>query len=321
MRKLTLEWLEILDAIDRRGSFSAAGEALHKVPSTISYMVAKMEEDLKVSLFQRNGPRIEITHAGEELLREGRLLLMAADSLEHRVKRVASGWESELRITVDSLISTGALAPLIADFCKVADATTLRLAEETLTGTWEALLDARADIVIAAGQGPAGGGYRAKEVAQLDFWFCVAPFHPLAKVRRPLLESEIRAHRAIVAADSARRMSLRSAGILSGQSQIVVPDMRAKLRLQAEGLGVGYLPAVFAKPAVEAGILVLLEVENPRPPESLSVAWRTNEHGEARTWWVNRLTTTLLWGPFIESLERLNSTTYSSSAKKRSSQK
>src|SRR5439155_88317 len=113
--KFTLEGLELIDAIDRRGSFSAAGEVLHRVPSTISYMVSKLEDDLGVSLFRRNGPRIEITEAGKELLREGRLLLQAASDLESRVQRVASGWESKFQLGIDSLLSTASLAPLVGD--------------------------------------------------------------------------------------------------------------------------------------------------------------------------------------------------------------
>jgi hypothetical protein len=46
MLKLSLDAIEIIDAIDRGGSFAAAAEALHKVPSTISYTVAKLEEQL-----------------------------------------------------------------------------------------------------------------------------------------------------------------------------------------------------------------------------------------------------------------------------------
>jgi DNA-binding transcriptional LysR family regulator len=289
MGKLTLEGLEIVDAIDRRGSFSAAAEVLHKVPSTISYTVAKLEDDLKVALFRRNGPRIEITEAGRELLREGRLLLQAASDLECRVKRVASGWESKFQIAVDSLISTDALTPLIAQFHKAADATSLSISEETLTGTWESLLDTRSDLVIAAGPGPAGGGYLAKEVAKLEFWFCVAPFHPLAKADEPLSEAQVRAYRAVVVGDSARRLPLRTTGLLSGQATIVVPGMRAKFRLQVEGLGVGHLPALCAEEAVNAGLLVRKQVESERSPETLSVAWRVGAQGNALAWWIERL--------------------------------
>ena len=44
--KLSLEGLQILDAISRRGSFAAAAEELFRVPSTITYAVQKLEEDL-----------------------------------------------------------------------------------------------------------------------------------------------------------------------------------------------------------------------------------------------------------------------------------
>lgn len=69
--KISLEALQILDAIDRRGSFAAAAKVLFKVPSTISYTVSKLEDDLGVQLFERLGPKATPTQAGRELLREG----------------------------------------------------------------------------------------------------------------------------------------------------------------------------------------------------------------------------------------------------------
>ena len=47
MLRVTLEAIGIIDAIARGGSFAAAAESLHKVPSTISYTVAKLEEQLR----------------------------------------------------------------------------------------------------------------------------------------------------------------------------------------------------------------------------------------------------------------------------------
>ena len=73
--KISLDSLEVLDAIDRKGSFAAAAESLFRVPSAITYTVRKLEEDLGVALFNRSGHRAELTEAGIELLREGRLLL------------------------------------------------------------------------------------------------------------------------------------------------------------------------------------------------------------------------------------------------------
>src|SRR5262249_37274575 len=155
--------------------------------------------------------------------------------------------------------------------------------------TWESLLDARSDLVIAVGPGPAGGGYLAREVARLDFWFWVAPFHPLAKAREPLTQAQVRKHRAVVEAAPARRLPSRTTGRLSGQDTLVVPSMRAKFSLQAEGLGVGYLPVLCAQDAVKAGVLVRKQVEGERPPDTLSVAWRVGAQGNALDWWTARL--------------------------------
>ena len=315
MAKLTLEGLELIDAIDRKGSFSAAGDVLHKVPSTISYMVSKLEEDLGVALFHRNGPRIEITPAGKELLREGRLLLQAASDLECRVKRVASGWESDFQLGIDSLLSTESLSPLIGEFNKVADATSLRIVEETLTGTWESLLEMRSDLIIAAGPGPAGGGYQAKEVAKLEFCFCVAPFHPLAKTKEPLSEAQVRAHRAVVVADSARHLPLRTTGLLSGQATLVVPNMRTKFRYQTEGLGVGYLPALCAQEALDAGRLVRKHVQSERAIEPLSAAWRVGAQGNALQWWVERLADPSFMKRVLESSRRAYAVSSAAAAK------
>jgi DNA-binding transcriptional LysR family regulator len=306
MGKLTLEALELLDAIARRGSFSAAGDELHKVPSTISYTVAKLEEELKVQLFRRSGPRIEITEAGRELVVEGRLLLQAASELECRVQRVASGWESSFQLAVDSLVPTEILSPHLAAFHEAAQSTRLRVVEETLTGTWESLLDARCDIALAAGPGPAGGGYLARAVAQVEFWFCVAPFHVLAKAQEPLTEAQIRSHRAVVVADSARHLPLRSTGLLSGQRTLTVPTLRAKLRLQAEGLGVGYLPAPCAQGLVHAGVLVRKRVDSERTPETLSVAWRVGAQGKALQWWQQRLSDRAVVAGLLASVSRLH---------------
>lgn len=91
--KITLESLQILDAIDRRGSFAAAAEEVFRVPSALTYTMQKLESDLGVALFDRAGRRALLTPAGRALLDEGRILLQAADALECRVQRVATGWE------------------------------------------------------------------------------------------------------------------------------------------------------------------------------------------------------------------------------------
>jgi DNA-binding transcriptional LysR family regulator len=255
MLKLSLDALQILDAIDRRGSFAAAGKALHKVPSTISYTVAKLEEDLGVQLFDRVGPRAHLTPAGEALLEEGRHLLRAARELEMRVRRVASGWEAELTVAVDSMFVPALLAEDVRAFNAVAEQTRMRLITESLSGTWEALLDRRADLLVgAAGEGPSGGGYVVEPMGVVRFVFAVSPSHPLAALPEPLGREQLATHCAIAVADSARRLLPRTVGLLMGQETVTVPDMVSKFRLQCAGLGFGFLPEPYVQQAVRDGL-------------------------------------------------------------------
>ncbi|MDX3936107.1 LysR family transcriptional regulator [Stenotrophomonas sp.] len=290
MLKLSLDALQILDAIDRRGSFAAAGKALHKVPSTISYTVSKLEEDLGVQLFDRVGPRAHLTPAGEALLEEGRHLLRAARELEMRVRRVASGWEAELTVAVDSMFVPALLAEDVRAFNAVAEQTRMRLISESLSGTWEALLDRRADLLIgAAGEGPSGGGYVVEPLGVVRFVFAVAPSHPLATAPEPLGREQLAGHCAIAVADSARRLLPRTVGLLMGQETVTVPDMVSKFRLQCAGLGFGFLPEPYVRQAVREGRLVIRQVEEPKPDETFWLAWRTGEEGAALKWWRERM--------------------------------
>ena len=114
--RITLEALAVIDAIDRRGSFAAAAAELHRVPSAVTYQVHKLEEDLDVRIFDRRGHRARLTPAGRELLDAGRALLERAGELERRVRRVATGWEPEVRLAVDAIVPWSLLWPLSAAF-------------------------------------------------------------------------------------------------------------------------------------------------------------------------------------------------------------
>ncbi len=293
---LTLEALAVLDAIDRRGSFAAAAVELGRVPSAITYTIRTLEDTLDVLLFDRRGHRAQLTPAGRTLLEDGRRLLAAANETEARVRRVATGWETELRVAVDVLIPWSRIFPLVAAFyveCAVRQSahTQLRLSREVLGGTWDALAEGRADIVIGApGEPPSGGGYKLRAMAEMTLLFVVAPTHALAQAREPLTETDIARHRGVVAADSSRHLPPRSVGILSGQDTLTVPDLESKLAAHVAGLGCGFLPASIAATDVAAGRLVVLALETPRPPARVSAAWRTVRPGNALAWWIEAVT-------------------------------
>lgn len=294
---LSLDAIHVVDAIARRGSFAKAAAELHKVPSALSYTVNQLERELGVKLFERSRSHTRLTPAGQDLLEEGRRLLQLAAAAERRLGRIAAGWEADLRLVVDTLLGVQRLFPALMDFYALASGTRVRLVEESLEGCWEALVEDRADIVIAglgAGGIPSGGGYVVLPLGEVAFDFAVAPGHPLARHAgaqgAPLPEAEVRPHRAVSIADSSRTRSARTYGLLAGQETLTVPTMAAKLEAQRAGLGVGFLPRFLARPEFERGTLLRLEVQQPRPEARFALAHRALELGQAGCWFAERLT-------------------------------
>src|SRR5660397_37913 len=109
---LTPDALAMLQAIAHTGSFAAAARSLGVVPSALSYRVRLMEDALDVLLYDRSSRQARLTEAGAELLREGARLLEEIDAVANRVKRVATGWEPQLTIAVDSIISNATVMEL-----------------------------------------------------------------------------------------------------------------------------------------------------------------------------------------------------------------
>src|SRR5512132_3336748 len=110
---LTPEALAMMDVIARTGSFAAAARELGKVPSALTYNVRQLEDALDVLLFDRRSRQATLTAAGQELLDEGRRLLDQIDAVANRVKRVACGWETQLTVAVDDIVS----CPTVLDLC------------------------------------------------------------------------------------------------------------------------------------------------------------------------------------------------------------
>ena len=295
MTTLTLDALQLVDAIARRGSFAGAADELGRVPSAVTYAVRRLEDDLDVLLFDRRGYRARLTPAGEELLREGRHLLAAAEELARRVRRVASGWEQELTLALDNIVPFARLIPLLDAFHRVAP-TQLRITDEVLGGTWDALLSGRADIAIGAMQeGPEpsrlGAGYRSEPIGTVHFVFAVAPTHPLAAIASPLPASELRRHRQIVVGDTSQRLAPRAAGLLGLAGVLTVPSLVAKIAAQKAGLGCGFLPAHLVREELVSGELIVRTTDQERSDSTMHVAWRNDARGKAVAWWLQTLRT------------------------------
>ena len=317
---LTPEALTMMDAIATSGSFAAAARHLGKVPSALTYNVRQLEDALDVLLFDRRSRQATLTAAGQELLDEGRRLLEQMDAVANRVKRVATGWETQLSIAVDDVVSRSTMLDLCADFYSAtgpaprparspataaapppsAPPTRLRVRTEVLAGTWEALVTGQADLAIGvATDRELPSNLAMKDLGSIEFVFAIAPQHALAAVAEPLTDAELIRHRAVAVADSAHRMTPITVNLLPGQDVLTVSDMQAKIDALLRGIGCGFVPEPMVREHIAAGRLRTKTVQRRRFGGRIGYAWRTAPSGSAGTrksplglalrWWLERL--------------------------------
>ena len=302
---LTPDALAMLQAIEEAGSFAAAARELGVVPSALTYRVRQIEDALDVLLYDRSSRQARLTAAGAELLREGQRLLAEIDAVANRVKRVATGWESQLTVTLDGIINRTTAMELCESFFGLQAPTRLKLREETLSGTLETLTKGQADLAIGVAlEAGVLTGVHSKPLGSVEFVYAVAPHHSLAAEPEPLSDEQLRTHRAVAVADTAQRGSGMTIGLLAGQDVFTVATMQAKLDAQLRGLGGGFMPECMARPHIEAGHLVVKKTERPQRVVRVSYAWRgaSSRHtGRALQWWLQQLespaTRSALLGP------------------------
>ena len=289
---LTPDALAMLQTIAASGSFAGAARSLGLVPSALTYRVRQIEDALDVLLFDRSSRQAQLTEAGTELLREAARLLEDIDAVANRVKRVATGWEPQLTIAVDSIIAKATVMELCESFFGLNPPTRIRLRDETLSGTLQALTSGQADLALGVPEASTMAGIHGKPLGEVSFVYAVAPHHPLASAPEPLTDERVRQHRAVAVADSITRGSGLTIGLLGGQDVFTVATMQAKLDAQLRGLGCGFVPECMARAYIETGRLVTRKMERPQRIVRVNYAWRSETKagpGRALKWWLAQL--------------------------------
>lgn len=289
---ITMELIRTLDAIDHYGSFAAAAENLHKVPSALTYTLQKCERDLDIQLFDRSGHRAEWTEPARHILKEGRRILVALENLGHSAQRLADGWTAQHTVAIDHLLAFQQLTPLLSQAQADIPWVPVHVKQGALSGTWELLLDHQADLILAPlNTKPDASGVQTLLIGTVRMVLAVARNHPLAAIDRPLTEDDLAEFPVVTIRDTARQIAPLSAGIRNRHREFMVPDMQTKIQAQAEGLGIGFLPLHRIQPQVLAGELQVKSVQDNEENRDTQIvaAWREGDSDKTHQWFMDHL--------------------------------
>ncbi|MDA0150405.1 DNA-binding transcriptional activator PunR [Vibrio sp. LaRot3] len=281
--------LKMIDTVARLGSFTAAAETLHKVPSAISYSVRQMEQDLDVVLFKRLPRKVELTPAGEVFLAEARAMLRQMEEVKSQTRRAAHGWQKTLRLTLDNVVRLDQMKPMIEAFYQTFEHAELQINMEVFNGSWEAIAQGRADIVIGATAAiPVGGDFEVKEMGILDWAFVMSSCHPCVR-EQTLTEEFVSQFPAICLDDTSSVLPKRHTVHFPKQRRLLLPNWYSAIECVKNGVGVGYMPRHIAAPLIEEGVLVEKILPEEKPLSHCCLVWRKDENHKMIEWMVDYL--------------------------------
>lgn len=91
----------IIEAVERKGSLTAAAEELHTTQSALSHAIRKLEEHLGTQIWLREGRNLRLTQTGEYLHAVAGRLLPQLALAEERARQFAAGERGTLRIGME----------------------------------------------------------------------------------------------------------------------------------------------------------------------------------------------------------------------------
>lgn len=283
--------LELLDTVARLGSFTAAADVLHKVPSAISYSVRQVETELGVVLFRRLPRKVALTPAGELFMQEARQLLRQMEELKAQTRRAAHGWQKTLKVTLDNVVKLDRMKPMVEDFYRTFEFAELQINMEVFNGSWEAISQGRADIVIGATSAvPVGGDFEVRDMGVLDWAFVMSPAHPCVR-EQVLTEAFVSQFPAICLDDTSSVLPKRHTGHYPQQRRLLLPNWYSAIEClkNGVGVGVGYMPRHMAQPLLASGQLVEKRLPDELPLSQCCLVWRKDDNHKLIEWMVNYL--------------------------------
>ena len=244
------QWLAFKTVVDC-GSYAMAAQTLNKSQSSISYAIARLNEQLPQPVLILDGRKAVMTDAGQVLYRHAEQLLNQASQAEAIASSLALGFESEVAIAVDVLVEVGSLVCAFEEFSQEFPHTRIRVLETSLSGTTEALLEKTADLVIGTKTPP---GFQSRPLLQVKMIPVAAPSHPLVKNREDVSELELRSMRQVVLRDTGTSRE-QDSGWLQADQRWTVSHFSTSIKLLRSGLVFAFIPQNWIEDELAEGSL------------------------------------------------------------------
>ena len=275
---MNLRDLQYVVAVADLGQFGRAASACNVSQPTLSGQILKLEEELGVQIFERDGRVARVTERGEAIVAHARRVIRAADDLKTAAAASRDPLDGPIRLGIIATVGPYLAPYLLPAAARGLPRAPIRLVEDLTGHLLPLLADGKLDAAIIATDPP---GERLEEIALYDEPFCLmAPSgHPFAK-RKSVRVDEIDPRSLLLLADG---HCLRDQALdLCGHPDLggaTGADMRAAsletlLHMAAAGYGVTLAPQMAADGWRGKDGLVAVQLKGENVARRVRLVWR-----------------------------------------------
>jgi DNA-binding transcriptional LysR family regulator len=223
--------------------------------ATVSRRLQRLEERLGARLLRRTTRTLRLTDAGDALYRHARLVLDAVKQAEASVRRVDDAVRGDLRVTVPPVMTRGFYF-MLCDFAR-------RFPEVRLQALFTSRhIDLRRDGYDVALRGGIDfePGLVSRTIARTEVLAVASPAY-LAEHGTPKSAKDLKNHRCLLGFAAGgdvpqTHWPLKNGSKIQVQGNFVSNEVTLLGEAAVRGLGIAFLPGLFASPLIASGQLV-----------------------------------------------------------------
>ena len=277
---IDLRKLQVLRAVHRHGSVTAAAHTMGVTPSAASQQLRQLSGDLGVTLLRPRGRGVELAPAAHTLLTH-------ADAIHARWEQAQADLRGQAARAADTVQVCGfatavaaLLGPAVAAVAGTDSQLSVRIHEAEPTECFDRLFAGDADLaVVQAVPGdapPSDACFDVQPLLDDPLDLLVPVVHPLAEQRSVSLDAAAREPWVLGAVGGSSQQIVEVACSAAGFSPQVAHhavDWGAVCAIVAEGLGVALVPRLARLPAQHPAVRVPLRGD-PTPSRRILTATR-----------------------------------------------
>jgi DNA-binding transcriptional LysR family regulator len=275
-----LDGVGVFVAVVEAGSFAVAAQRLSVTRSAVAKTIARLEQRLKVRLFNRTTRKQSLTDHGQSYYERCVRALAELEAAEECLESNRKAPAGKLRVTAPVLFGRHCVAPtLLALSERHRD---LQL-EMSLNDRVVDLVEEGFDLAVRVGALPDSSNLVARRLGTQRMGICASPEY-LARHGRPSNASELNGHLRIAYLSAGRAVPWR---VFGDDGEVFVPQVKIRLGfddLQAiadaaiAGAGLAWLPCWMMSPEVKAGRLAVVVSGDRMPGTEIHAVWPRATH-------------------------------------------